>query len=1337
MAKSKTTRPSSARRPPRKRGGGPTASGGYNYQAAVTAIALAYTGRGAPLGWLDGLADDTPREVACETGRGGDDIRLTLVNGDRVEIQVKKGLSAGAALTAALTDLAAALADGSAAFGVLAVCPFSSRTIAQGLAADIIRLGENSSAEVDPLAADFRDSLTLGGLDVAGVCKRLRILTVAALDGNGAHVAAARAELAHICGTPAQARSAWDALYRFASGMIASRGRRTVAGVAALLRSAGIDLSQVESNTTAILIDRLIRWTADTNDSFTILGLGQSLSIDDAWLPLTLRVTTETIPAATDTGTALEAYHGWSARPGAKGETCDADSVGRFFRQAVIIAGPGMGKSTLLRRLARNYALDGYPVLLVDAKRIAAAMQNGSSFESAAFELALDGSHLSPEVLRSAPIDDWVLLCDGLDEAGSSQPSVLRALRKFQQGRPGARIITSSRPIGYDPAPLESWRHYEIVRAPGGDSGRDLQRLLRQIGGQTVIHNLDDPDRMIRDRHIREALGQSPLMLGIAAALISRGHSIGHSRVDLFRHIFAMIQAEPPERAGPAPATAEVLDQVIDHLGALILDDPIQPKDGLVKLIGSQLAPALGLPLLRARSVTRACLDYWEAIGLVETVSHGTTVLLTMVHLSFAEFAAGRFIAGLPPADLDAAVALRAAEDRWTEGLWFAAAEGAGDKVVGGLVAAGIEGRNGEETLLRALDIVAAARTPLADELVERLFSAARSDMASDDVDLACGVAIRMLPLAGALADRVVPLATGLLNAGHPWSRLAGWSLVAEAGRVHYDLGAAQVSLSDFLEAHEVAQVRQGFGISNRPSEDDLMQAMALKIFEHILAERPMAEAEAFIGPRLHKRALNTGGFWSEVHGLLRASGSRLNPMADIAAKMPMNFSFKGFDTKAREVWRALLCGLVPSGLVLEPSDRARPGRSLYNLSAVSDLARWGDIVPKDVWGWSDKVDPRGTAATLGAVVRIAGLDPNAVGREALLIMAGLENAESEAFSAFFGRLTKVDIPPLETRAVDRSKLDVEGLKIALSHPSEMIVPVAATILDAFATVDERRALIPDLLASDSALQVWAGAAISAPLPRIEVIDLLLKRISEGAEGNFYRLRALTDLKAPCDTAVFAVIDPLLTSADVEDATEAARYLATAGPLDPNMVKRVRDAEQYWRLHEAPSPKEFGVVPASPRAELMRARIAQGDLAIDHLLDQLNDPRSDVRTLLVETLVERLGKSSSRAIFIDRVLSGLVPTARLATLFERATALTEPDLLRLEPLFTAHDAATRTVALAMLAHPSMDAARRNRLLVSLRGDVEPTIRTRAAALIKRFAGAGSNSPSDSGVSSRS
>src|SRR5258708_6359438 len=36
-------------------GGGPAATSGYNYQAAVTAIAMAYALRGASLGWLEGL----------------------------------------------------------------------------------------------------------------------------------------------------------------------------------------------------------------------------------------------------------------------------------------------------------------------------------------------------------------------------------------------------------------------------------------------------------------------------------------------------------------------------------------------------------------------------------------------------------------------------------------------------------------------------------------------------------------------------------------------------------------------------------------------------------------------------------------------------------------------------------------------------------------------------------------------------------------------------------------------------------------------------------------------------------------------------------------------------------------------------------------------------------------------------------------------------------------------------------------------------------------------------------------------------------------------------------
>lgn len=79
----------------REGGGGPAASGGFNFQAAVNAIALAHALQAMPLGWLDGLAADAPVTVASETGAGGDDLRLTFEDGSVAEAEIKQGLRAG------------------------------------------------------------------------------------------------------------------------------------------------------------------------------------------------------------------------------------------------------------------------------------------------------------------------------------------------------------------------------------------------------------------------------------------------------------------------------------------------------------------------------------------------------------------------------------------------------------------------------------------------------------------------------------------------------------------------------------------------------------------------------------------------------------------------------------------------------------------------------------------------------------------------------------------------------------------------------------------------------------------------------------------------------------------------------------------------------------------------------------------------------------------------------------------------------------------------------------------------------------------------------------------
>lgn len=112
----------------RNNAGGAATAGGINFQAAVTAIISIHMARGRPLGWLSNC-QDIPRSVDAETGGPGDDLACTLADGTRVEVQVKKGLTATDRLWTSLLDLAHGIAKQECDWGVLVVCPNCSSTI--------------------------------------------------------------------------------------------------------------------------------------------------------------------------------------------------------------------------------------------------------------------------------------------------------------------------------------------------------------------------------------------------------------------------------------------------------------------------------------------------------------------------------------------------------------------------------------------------------------------------------------------------------------------------------------------------------------------------------------------------------------------------------------------------------------------------------------------------------------------------------------------------------------------------------------------------------------------------------------------------------------------------------------------------------------------------------------------------------------------------------------------------------------------------------------------------------------------------------------------------------
>lgn len=72
--------------------GGSAAERGLDFQARISAIVMAHLLAERPIGWLEGVLDDTPLELDAETGGPGDDICFVARDGKRVELQAKRGL---------------------------------------------------------------------------------------------------------------------------------------------------------------------------------------------------------------------------------------------------------------------------------------------------------------------------------------------------------------------------------------------------------------------------------------------------------------------------------------------------------------------------------------------------------------------------------------------------------------------------------------------------------------------------------------------------------------------------------------------------------------------------------------------------------------------------------------------------------------------------------------------------------------------------------------------------------------------------------------------------------------------------------------------------------------------------------------------------------------------------------------------------------------------------------------------------------------------------------------------------------------------------------------------
>jgi hypothetical protein len=146
------------------------------------------------------------------------------------------------------------------------------------------------------------------------------------------------------------------------------------------------------------------------------------------------------------------------------------------------------------------------------------------------------------------------------------QHEVAEGVERFARGYPASRILVTTRPVGYRAAHFAEWRHYDLAPLDPSHAATHVAELLealsdddQQVGFDKVVAD------QLKNRDIREIVGRTPLLLGMAAAVLASGRDLGSTRETLFEQIFALVD-DIPRRSLSKPAGNAVLNRMLDIL---------------------------------------------------------------------------------------------------------------------------------------------------------------------------------------------------------------------------------------------------------------------------------------------------------------------------------------------------------------------------------------------------------------------------------------------------------------------------------------------------------------------------------------------------------------------------------------------------------------------------------------------------------------------------------------------------------------------------------------------------------------------------------------------------
>jgi len=1151
------------------------------------------------------------------------------------------------------------------------------------------------------------------------VSKRFRIITLSCLINDSDAIRAAKAWLGSICESADGADRAWNALYLDGARLIEFSGKRAADSVVQVLRSEGVAL-KTDGKSPSLLLDSLCQWAVRTTSSFSIPGISQPLPIDEAWIGLDALVLSEESKTPISLTEALEHYHSRSQGERRRdGNIVKGETLGRFVRRGVLIGGPGMGKSTLLKKLARVYAMEAFPVLLFSAKILAKRIQTtGCSFEEGIVALGTDGFGLplTKQVLSSA--SQWIVLCDALDEAENAQEIVCDGLLKFSAGHPMSRIVVTTRPIGYSSTLLRAWRHYELQPLDSNDVERHAERLVR-----VAITNPDEQERAVsfskvqfdRNKNARIA-ARSPLILGLVSALAIQGIPFGDTKVQLYERLFSQMESAQDNFSLDGGLSSSILAAYLDILAWEILRNPTATVSSLNVQCGAYLAEALSEPSLKARAMAEKCFSHWERVGMVEKVNHAGTEVATFIHKTFSEYAAARHLSNMPKDAARGVINEHIDDKAWPEVLMFTSSLGLADIVLEARI--GTNESFSYEAVAEALTMMAVSETQPSMALRKIVFEAASRYLGSPISREAISTGKRLVNLAGKFPQEVLSVGAPLADSDQPCTRLAARALMTFGGieaHGNSELRKFVSELPDLVKEASAKLYRRGiFDFDANPSK--LIEVVYAFAFRETLKRMPHEEASDLLHPLLVQKYNGTVGGHMEM---LKILGEYNRPDLVELLERPMKGMWdmaKGFFTTPSDFLTLLFQALH---MQLPSSDSEEPLNKKATLWQLSGFMSATDYMKQPVGDtWPEKVKPEDIAIqeVLRGCLISSGVDPVILGKEVVSILKAQTQINDQFSMLIFDHIQDLD----NEMEWDRAKgMDLQRLESALHYQSAWVVQSAANLIAVNTDKEGLAAIVKRVFNVGRGNTLLAASQLCLQLQDPMKSELFLGRLEKPLVAGCQHLySALTQVPLPLNKRLLRILRNALVIYDgpgtaTVAAQVAERYVIESGEIGVLL----QESFDLWCDKEEPYPVGGGTVPDSPREKILKLLLMRSDFDKLHLLRYSSDTRGDVSRVASDALLQALATGVLRDEFLEGLNNGGISPNLLASALKQKVFFTELQLQIICGFLNRSSTELQKAAIAVLRNGYMSAEEVRKYAKALETDPDPEIREHARRLL--------------------